>query len=85
MCNRTPRTFERDRAIDEAMHLFRKNGYESTSLARRKAGIGGGIPAPSFYAAFGSKEALFRPCVQRYLSAYARVTGMPVRCGSSAS
>lgn len=36
--------------------------------------MGGGISAPSFYAAFGSKEALFDECVQRYLATYAQVT-----------
>lgn len=69
-----PRTFDRDKAIDQAMHLFWQNGYESTSLSLLKAGIGAGISAPSFYAAFGSKEALFQECVQRYLSTYAQVT-----------
>jgi AcrR family transcriptional regulator len=37
-------------------------------------GLGGGISAPSFYAAFGSKEALFREAAQCYLDTYARVT-----------
>ncbi|MEK6313383.1 TetR/AcrR family transcriptional regulator [Burkholderia gladioli] len=69
-----PRTFDRDQAIEDAMHLFWENGYESTSLSQLKAGIATGISAPSFYAAFGSKEALFQECVQRYLSTYAQVT-----------
>ncbi|MBB5370056.1 MULTISPECIES: TetR/AcrR family transcriptional regulator [unclassified Janthinobacterium] len=69
-----PRTFDRQAAIEQAMHLFWEQGYESTSLSQLKAGIGGGISAPSFYAAFGSKEALFREAVQRYLDTYARVT-----------
>ncbi|OZI61157.1 TetR family transcriptional regulator [Bordetella genomosp. 11] len=69
-----PRTFDRDKAIEEAMQVFWQNGYESTSLSQLKAAIGNGISAPSFYAAFGSKEALFQECVQRYLSTYARVT-----------
>lgn len=68
-----PRTFDRDNAIEEAMYLFWEKGYESTSLSELKAGIGKGISAPSFYAAFGSKEALFRECVQRYLSTFGRV------------
>ena len=68
-----PRTFNREQAVEEAMHLFWENGYESTSLSQLKACIGGGISAPSFYAAFGSKEALFHECVQRYLATYARV------------
>ncbi|SFW23850.1 TetR/AcrR family transcriptional regulator [Luteibacter sp. UNCMF366Tsu5.1] len=69
-----PRTFDRDKAIDEALQLFWQNGFEATSLSQLKAAMGGGISAPSFYAAFGSKEALFQECVQRYLETYAQVT-----------
>lgn len=69
-----PRTFDRDKAIDQALHIFWQHGYESTSLSQLKAGIGNGIATPSFYAAFGSKEALFKECMQRYLSTYAQVT-----------
>lgn len=69
-----PRTFDRDEAIEQAMHLFWEHGYESTSLSQLKASIGGGISAPSLYAAFGSKEALFQEAVQCYLRSYARVT-----------
>lgn len=69
-----PRSFDRDTAIDEALHLFWEQGYESTSLTQLKAAIGGGITAPSFYAAFGSKEALFQECMERYLATYAQVT-----------
>ncbi|MBD8634500.1 TetR/AcrR family transcriptional regulator [Stenotrophomonas sp. CFBP 13725] len=69
-----PRSFDRDAAVDQALHLFWQQGYESTSLSQLKAAIGGGISAPSFYAAFGSKEALFQECAERYLSTYAQVT-----------
>lgn len=69
-----PRSFDRQRAIEQAMYLFWEQGYESTSLSQLKASIGGGISAPSFYAAFGSKEALFKEAVQCYLESYARVT-----------
>lgn len=69
-----PRSFDRDTAVDEALHLFWEQGYESTSLSQLKAAIGGGITAPSFYAAFGSKEALFKECMERYLATYAQVT-----------
>ncbi|QEI06415.1 TetR/AcrR family transcriptional regulator [Pigmentiphaga aceris] len=68
-----PRTFDRDAAVDQALHLFWEQGYESTSLAQLKAAIGGGISAPSFYAAFASKEALFQECMARYLATYAQV------------
>lgn len=69
-----PRTFDRDQAVEQAMHLFWEHGYDATSLSQLKAGLGGGISAPSFYAAFGSKDALFQECVQRYLATYAQVT-----------
>lgn len=71
-----PRTFDREAAVSQAMHLFWEHGYESTSLAQLKAAIGRGITAPSFYAAFGSKEALFREAVDRYLTltTHGRVT-----------
>jgi AcrR family transcriptional regulator len=69
-----PRAFDRDDAVDQAMQLFWQHGYDATSLAQLKAELGGGISAPSFYAAFGSKEALFDECVQRYLATYAQVT-----------
>ncbi|MEN4917873.1 TetR/AcrR family transcriptional regulator [Achromobacter spanius] len=68
-----PRAFDRDQAVDQALHLFWEHGYESTSLAQLKANMGAGISAPSFYAAFGSKEALYGEAVQRYLDTYARV------------
>lgn len=69
-----PRTFDRDQAVEQALHLFWQHGYDATSLAQLKARLGGGISAPSFYAAFGSKEALFDECVQRYLATFAQVT-----------
>lgn len=80
-----PRQFDRDDAVIRAMHLFWENGYDSTSLAMLKASIGSGITAPSFYAAFGSKEALFNEVVSCYLKTHARVTeslwdaGVPAR------
>lgn len=69
-----PRSFDRMQAIDDAMQLFWRYGYDATSLSRLKAAIGGGITAPSFYAAFGSKEELFKEVVARYLDTHGRVT-----------
>ncbi|MGE1156895.1 TetR/AcrR family transcriptional regulator [Pseudomonas kitaguniensis] len=69
-----PRTFDRDVAITQALHLFWEHGYDATSLSQLKAKIGGGITAPSFYAAFGSKQALFGEVMQHYLSTHGRVT-----------
>lgn len=59
-----PREFDRDEALDRAMTLFWKRGYEATSLAELTSTLG--IAAPSLYAAFGSKEKLFFEAVGRY-------------------
>lgn len=69
-----PRTFDRDAAVTQAMHLFWEHGFDATSLAQLKQRLGGGISAPSFYAAFGSKEALFHESVARYLATHGQVT-----------
>lgn len=69
-----PRMFDRDAAITQALHVFWEHGYDATSLSQLKASIGGGITAPSFYAAFGSKQALFAEVIERYLATHGRVT-----------
>src|SRR5438552_14744223 len=67
MANRgRPRTFSREKALKIAMELFWALGYQGTTLAELQKAMGG-ITAPSFYAAFGSKEALFRESVQEYM------------------
>jgi len=67
-----PREFDKDGAIDRAMSLFWDHGYEATSLAKLKDAMGG-ISTASFYAAFGSKEELFRTVLGRYLDTFGRV------------
>ena len=47
------------------MEMFWAHGYEGTTLADLQKAMGG-ITAPSFYAAFGSKEDLFREAVELY-------------------
>lgn len=59
-----PRGFDRDAALEQAMRLFWRKTYEGTSLAELTAAMG--INAPSLYAAFGSKDALFREAVAHY-------------------
>jgi AcrR family transcriptional regulator len=59
-----PRTFDRELALRQAVELFWEQGYEGTSIADLTGAMG--IAAPSLYAAFGSKEALFREAVGFY-------------------
>jgi len=66
-----PRQFDRSAALASAMHLFWENGYDATSLSLLKTAMG--ISAPSFYAAFGSKEALFQEALALYLQSHGTV------------
>ncbi|MEK4194703.1 TetR/AcrR family transcriptional regulator [Paenibacillus sp. FSL L8-0323] len=68
-----PRIFDRDEALLKAMMLFWEQGYEATSLLQLRADMGN-ISAASFYAAFESKEALFKEAVEQYMGTFGRVT-----------
>jgi AcrR family transcriptional regulator len=46
------------------MHAFWEHGFEATSIAELTGAMG--IGAPSLYAAFGDKKALFREVVEVY-------------------
>ena len=59
-----PRAFDAEAALEQAMQVFWRNGYEGSSLADLTAAMG--INRPSLYAAFGNKEALFRKVMDRY-------------------
>jgi AcrR family transcriptional regulator len=59
-----PRSFDRTAALRRAMEVFWAKGYEGASLSELTTAMG--INSPSLYAAFGSKEALFREAVGLY-------------------
>lgn len=61
-----PRSFDRDDALARVMEVFWAKGYEGAQLADLVAAIG--ITPPSFYAAFGSKQAAFHEAVDLYLT-----------------
>ena len=63
-----PRGFDVEEAVAAVTGLFWR-GYDRTSLSDLTGALG--IAPASFYFAFGSKEALFRQVVERYLSARA--------------
>lgn len=61
-----PLSFDRDAALQQAMLLFWRHGYEATSLAELTRAMG--VTPPSIYAAYGDKKGLFREAVARYLA-----------------
>ena len=60
-----PRGFGREQALERALDLFWALGYEGATLSELQEAMGG-ITPPSFYAAFGSKEKLFKEVVELY-------------------
>ena len=61
-----PRAFDVETALDRALEVFWRKGYEGATLCDLTAAMG--INPPSLYAAFGNKEGLFRQAFDRYWS-----------------
>jgi AcrR family transcriptional regulator len=59
-----PRAFDKATALDCAMEVFWRRGYEGASLAELTKAMG--INPPSLYAAFGNKEGLLKAALDRY-------------------
>ena len=59
-----PLSFDRDQALEKAMHVFWERGYEAASISDLTAAMG--ITPPSLYTAFGDKEKLFFEAIERY-------------------
>ena len=59
-----PREFDLDKALECAMQLFWRQGYEGTSLNDLTRELG--VTRPSLYAAFESKESLFLRALDLY-------------------
>jgi AcrR family transcriptional regulator len=59
-----PRAFDVDRALDRALRVFWRKGYQGTSMPDLTKAMG--INRPSLYAAFGNKADLFRKALDRY-------------------
>lgn len=61
-----PRTFDPDQALDQALHVFWKQGFQDASMQDLTSATG--LSKPSLYAAFGDKEALYLKTLERYLA-----------------
>lgn len=59
-----PRSFDKEQALDAAMHVFWTYGYEGASLTALTEAMG--INRPSLYATFGDKKSLFSKILDRY-------------------
>lgn len=60
-----PRGFDRDAAVRAALNVFWDKGFDGAQLTDIIAAMG--INPPSFYAAFTSKEQLFREALALYI------------------
>ena len=59
-----PRAFDREQALEQAMEVFWRKGYDATSISDLTDAMG--INPPSLYAAFGDKEKLYLEAVEYY-------------------
>lgn len=59
-----PREFDADVALDQAMEVFWRHGYEGATIAQLTEAMG--INPPSLYACFGNKEGLLKAALNRY-------------------
>jgi AcrR family transcriptional regulator len=63
-----PRCFCVDGALDKALDVFWRKGYDGTSLSDLTEAMG--INRPSLYATYGNKEELFIKVLDRYAERY---------------
>lgn len=61
-----PPKYSKEEALNSAMHMFWRNGYEGTSLDDLCKATG--MNRPSLYKAFGDKERMFCSAVDWYLT-----------------
>jgi AcrR family transcriptional regulator len=72
-----PLSFDPDKALDRALDVFWRKGYEGASLSDLTKAMG--INKPSLYAAFGDKEKLFRKVLDRYAEGPASYSSAALR------
>ncbi|EEF24932.1 conserved hypothetical protein [Ricinus communis] len=62
------REFDVDEALEAALRVFWRKGYEGTSYTDLTEATG--VARPALYSAFGNKEDLFRQVLTRYYAEY---------------
>jgi len=63
-----PRGFDTEQVLTTAMTVFWRHGYEGASLTALQ--VATGLNPPSIYHAFGSKEGLYRACLDHFVSRF---------------
>lgn len=61
-----PREFDIDKALDQAIRVFREHGYNATSIGDLISAMG--LASGSIYKAFQDKRAVFLAAFDRYMS-----------------
>ncbi|PWF39012.1 TetR/AcrR family transcriptional regulator [Massilia glaciei] len=61
-----PRTFDAELALDRAVDVFWKHGFQNASMQELTEAMG--LSKPSLYAAYGDKEALYLKALERYVA-----------------
>ena len=82
-----PRQFDESTALDTALRLFWRHGYEGTPISTLAQAMG--LTVASVYNAFGNKERLFMKAVEHYdryseslyKEAFAKTSGREVARG----
>lgn len=72
-----PRRFDRQAALERAMEIFWERGYQAASMADLTEAMG--INSPSLYAAFGSKEELYREAIAHFAATESDAILSPLR------
>ena len=76
------RQFDRTAALQTAMELFWRHGYEATSMSMLLGALK--LTAPSLYMAFGNKDQLFREAVEYYGNKYGARVLAPLQSAPTA-
>lgn len=69
-----PRSFDREEALNAALGLFWRHGYDATSLNDLTTAMN--VTPPSLYAAFGSKKQLFVEALDLYARTHGASSAM---------